>query len=59
LSHRDYRLLHSTCRLENQNRSWEAELYKKNPEEIVGNPGEVMTTNDGFTRRARDLWNDF
>ena len=59
LSHRDYRLLHSTCRLENQNRSWEAELYKKNPEEIVGNPSEVRTTNDGFTRRARDLWNDF
>ena len=59
LSHRDYRLLHSTCRLEFQNPSWEAELYRKIPEEIVGNPSEVRTTNDGFTRRARDLWNDF
>ncbi len=59
LSHRDYRLLHSTCRLEFQNPSWEAELYRKIPEEEVGNPTEVRSTNDGFTRRAKDLWNDF
>ena len=59
LSHRDYRLLHSSCRVELQNPSWEAELYRRIPEEHVGNPSEVRTTNDGFTRRARDLWNDF
>lgn len=59
LSHRDFRLLHSTCRVELQNPSWEAELYRRIPEEQVGNPSEVRTTNDGFTRRARDLWNDF
>ncbi len=59
LSHKDYRLLHSTCRVEYQNPSWEAELYRKIPEEVVGNASEVRTVNDGFTRRARDLWNDF
>lgn len=59
LSHRDFRLLHSTCRLELQNPSWEAELYKKLPEEIVGNASEVRTVNDGISRRAKDLWNDF
>ena len=59
LSHRDFRLLHSTCRVELQNPSWEAELYRKIPEEITGNPSEVRTINDGFSRRAKDLWNDF
>ncbi len=59
LSHRDFRLLHSTCRLELQNPSWEAELYRRLPEEIVGNASEVRTVNDGISRRAKDLWNDF
>lgn len=59
LSHRDFRLLHSTCRVELQNPSWEAELYRKIPEEQTGNPSEVRAVNDGFTRRAKDLWNDF
>lgn len=59
LSHRDFRLLHSNCRVELQNPSWEAELYKKIPEEITGNPSEVRSVNDGISRRAKDLWNDF
>jgi len=59
LSHRDYRLLHSTCRVELQNPSWEAELYRRLPEEVSGNPSEVRSVNDGFSRRAKDLWNDF
>lgn len=59
LSHRDFRLLHSTCRLELQNPSWEAELYRRLPDEIVGNASEVRSVNDGMSRRAKDLWNDF
>jgi len=59
LSHRDFRLLHSTCRVELQNPSWEAELYRKIPDEISGNPSEVRSINDGISKRAKDLWNDF
>lgn len=59
LSHKDYRLLHSTCRIEYQNPAWEAELYKKLPEEQIIEGGESRGVNDGFTRRAKDLWEDF
>lgn len=59
LSHNDYRLLHSTCRVELQNPAWEVELYRKLPDEHIGNPGEATKVNDGFTRRARDFWEDF
>jgi len=52
--HRDFRLLHSTCRVELQTPSWEAELYRRLPEETVGNQGEARSVNDGFSRRARD-----
>lgn len=59
LNHRDFELLHSTCRLELQNPSWEAEIYKKKPDDIIQNRDGGATVRDGITKRARDVWDDF
>lgn len=59
LNHRDFRLLHSSCRVELQNPSWEAELYKKLTDDLVNNRDGSTSVKDGMGKRARDNWTDF
>jgi GWxTD domain-containing protein len=59
LSTNDYELLHSTCRLEVNNPSWEVQLYGNDPNAGVGNTVDATRARDGFNRNARRFFEDF
>jgi GWxTD domain-containing protein len=53
-----YRLLHSTCRGEVQNRQWKQVLYKNVPNDHVGNSIDGTDVKSGTNRRADQIFND-
>jgi GWxTD domain-containing protein len=59
LAHNDFQLLHSTCLGERYNPSWERQLYKSVPAEIIGNSVDATQVKDNFNRNARRYFNDF
>jgi GWxTD domain-containing protein len=53
-----YRLLHTTCRGEVQNRQWKRVLYKNVPNEQIGNSIDGTEVRSGINRRAEQIFND-
>jgi GWxTD domain-containing protein len=53
-----YRLLHTTCRGETQNRQWQRVLYKNIPNEHIGNNIDGTDVKSGTNRRAEQIFND-
>lgn len=58
LANNGHRLLHSTCREERQNPSWEIELYKDAGFEQNGVTIDSKEAPEGFNRNARKYFND-
>ncbi len=53
-----YRLLHTTCRGEVQNRQWKRVLYKNIPNDHLGNNIDGTDVKSGTNRRAEQIFND-
>ena len=53
-----YRLLHSTCRGEVNNRQWKTALYKNAPNDQIGNNIDGTDVKNNFNRRADQIFND-
>jgi GWxTD domain-containing protein len=53
-----YRLLHTTCRGEVQNRQWKRVLYKNVPNDQIGNNIDGTDVKNGINRRAEQIFND-
>jgi GWxTD domain-containing protein len=53
-----YRLLHTTCRGETQNRQWKQVLYKNVPNDRIGNTIDGTEMKSGTNRRAEQIFND-